>query len=73
MSAHFQIPLDIPNVKILSMKSGDQQEIILTVESTLKTTQCRRCGKEIKRFHGYDRPIRLQHLPILERIAYCVY
>jgi len=70
MSANFQIPLDIPNVKILSMKTGDQQEIILTVESTLKAAHCRRCGQEISHFHGYDRSIRLQHLPILERVVY---
>jgi len=70
MPTTFQIPLDIPNVTILSMKTGDKQEIILTVESTLRTTQCRCCGREINRFHGYDRPIRLQHLPILERVVY---
>lgn len=70
MSASFQIPLDIPDVKILSMKSGDQDAIILEVESTLETTCCRRCGREISRFHGYDKPIRLQHLPILERKVY---
>ena len=70
MSTHFQIPLDIPNVKILSMKNGDHQEITLTVESTLTSTSCRLCGREISRFHGHDRPIRLQHLPILERVVY---
>ena len=52
------------------MKTGDKQAIILTVESTLNTTQYRRCGQKINRFHGYDRSIRLQHLPILERIVY---
>lgn len=65
MSAHFQIPLDIPNVKILSMKHGDKQEIILTVESTFTPF-----SREISRFHGHDRPIRLQHLPILECVVY---
>lgn len=70
MSASFQIPLDIPDVTILSMKNGEKNEIILEVESTLNTTQCRRCGKTISRFHGHDQPIRLQHLPILERVVY---
>lgn len=70
MSASFQIPLDIPDVTILSMKNGEKNEIILEVESTLNTTQCRRCGKTISRFHDYDQPIRLQHLPILERVVY---
>lgn len=70
MPTTFQIPLDIPDVTILSMQTGDQQEIILTVKSTLNTTQCRLCGREISRFHGHDKPIRLQHLPILERVVY---
>lgn len=70
MSATFQLPLDIPNVTILSMATGDKNEIILAIESTLETTACRLCGREISRFHGYDKPIRLQHLPILERVVY---
>lgn len=70
MSASFQIPLDIPDATILSMSNGDKGEIILAVKSTLDSTQCRRCGQEISRFHGYDKPIRLQHLPILERVVY---
>lgn len=70
MSVNFQIPLDIPDVRILSTTFGDSNEIILRVESTLETTACRRCGQEVSRFHGYDQPIRLQHLPILERVVY---
>jgi len=70
MPTSFQVPLDIPDVNILSMKNGAKGEILLEVESTLKTTQCRCCQREISRFHGYDAPIRLQHLPILERVVY---
>ncbi|WP_040838922.1 ISL3 family transposase [Thiothrix nivea] len=33
----------------------------------LDYTHCRCCGRKISDFHGYDRPIRLQHLLIFER------
>ena len=53
MSATFQLPLDIPDVRILSMSTGNKNEIILAIESTLETTACRLCGREISRFHGH--------------------
>ena len=70
MTATFQIPLDIPHVEILSLTNGAKGELIFKVESTLHSTTCRRCHREINAFHGYDDPIRLRHLPILERIVY---
>ena len=36
----------------------------------LEGTRCRRCGQEIKEPHGHDRPLRLRHLPVLERPVY---
>ena len=70
MTASFQIPLDIPDVDILSLNTGEQDELIFRVESTLHSTTCRRCQREITDFHGYDKPIRLRHLPVFERIVY---
>lgn len=67
MPASFQIPLDIPDVEILSVQNGEKGSLILEVKSTLDYTHCRCCGRKISDFHGYDRPIRLQHLPIFER------
>lgn len=67
MSATFQIPLDIPDVHLLSSRSGERGELILEVESSLNSTACRRCGREITEFHGYDQPIRLRHLPVFGR------
>lgn len=67
MSASFQIPLDIPDIEIISVQEGKRSTFILEVESTLNYTHCRQCQRKITTFHGYDRPIRLQHLPILER------
>lgn len=67
MTATFQIPLDIPDVHILSNRSGEKGEFILEVESSLNATTCRRCGREITEFHGYDQPILLRHLPVFGR------
>lgn len=67
MPASFQIPLDIPDVEILSVQNGEKGSLILEVKSTLDYTHCRCCDRKISDFHGYDRPIRLQHLPIFER------
>ena len=67
MNATLQIPLDIPNIRLLSSRNGERGELILEVESHLNTTKCSHCGKAIIEFHGYDRPIQLRHLPIFER------
>lgn len=67
MPAHFQIPLDLPNIDITSVRDGEQGALILEVKSTLTSTHCRQCHRPISAFHGYDRPVRLQHLPIFER------
>jgi transposase len=67
MTATFQIPLDIPDVHILSTRSSEKGEFILEVESSLNATTCRRCGREITEFHGYDQPILLRHLPVFGR------
>ena len=69
MNATLQIPLDIPNIRLLSSRNGERGELILEVESHLNTTKCRHCGKAIIEFHGYDRPIQLRHLPIFERVV----
>ena len=61
------IPLDLPDVKVLSSEVTPQGEIIITVESTRQGTKCRRCGRHIEQFHGYDEPLRLRHLPVFEQ------
>lgn len=69
MNTTLQIPLDIPNIRLLSSRAGERGELILEVENNLDSTKCRHCGREITEFHGYDRPIQLRHLPIFERVV----
>ena len=64
------IPLDIPDVRVLQTDLTQANEFILTVESTLTTTTCRRCGRTLTEQHGEDRSRLLRHLPILGRVVY---
>jgi transposase len=64
------IPLDIPDVRVLQTELTKAGELILTVESTLSSTPCRRCGRSITERHGVDESRLLRHLPILGRVVY---
>jgi len=65
-----EIPLDIENVKIEQVEFTQHNTIMITVTSTLESTFCHRCGKEIHDFYGYNREIELRHLSILGRPTY---
>ena len=67
MAVTLQIPLDIPDIRLLSTSRTEKGELLLKVESLSQTTSCRCCGRELKRLHGLDRAIQLRHLPILEQ------
>jgi len=64
------LPLDIPDIKVLQTKISRAGDIVITVESTVKGTKCRQCGRKIDKPHGHDKWIELQHLPILGRRSY---
>jgi transposase len=61
------VPLDWPDVRVLGNRMLEDGTVLIEVESTLRTAQCHRCGRMIDRFHGFDRPIRLRHLPVFGR------
>ena len=66
----FEIPLDIENVKIEAVEFTVDDEIIITVTSTVEGTHCHCCGSIIKRAHGNGREIILRHLSILGKPTY---
>jgi transposase len=70
MSTLIQFPLDLPEVEVLKTELTAAGHLIITVESTWEGTRCRRCGQEIRELHGHDRPLRLRHLPVLDRPVY---
>ena len=47
-----------------------EHAIIITVKSTVKEGNCRKCGRRIAKFHGHDKAVTLRHLPILGRKTY---
>jgi len=67
------IPLDSPDVRILQAQLTAQGEYIITVESTLTSAVCHRCGRVIRRSYGTDDWVIVQHLPILGRPVYLRY
>src|SRR5262245_37858343 len=64
------IPLDIPDLRVLQTELTKAGELILTVESTLSSTCCRRCGRTISERHAVDEPGLLRHLPSFGRVVY---
>jgi len=70
MKSMISLPLDIPNINVLQTKINRAGDIVITVESRLKGTKCRKCGRQIDKRHGYDKWIELQHLSILGRRSY---
>jgi len=70
MFSKLSIPLDIPDVQVLEIKTNKTGDYIITVESTLESTTCHHCGREISQFHSHDRAITLRHLPILGHQVY---
>jgi transposase len=68
--ATFEIPLDIPDVKIEHVEIHENGDIIITVRSLIEETTCRKCGRRITKFHGYDKARTLRHLAILGRKTY---
>jgi transposase len=65
MSLTIAIPLDLPDVTVLSHEMNQAGHWLITVESTLNHATCRKCGRTITAFHGHDDWITLRHLSIL--------
>lgn len=70
MPAELRIPLDIPNVEIVSTQITKDGRLVLRVESTVETTQCRICGQEIACRYGHGQERTLRHLPVLNMATY---
>lgn len=67
MPISLTVPLDLPDVRVLANRMLEDGTVLIEVESTLQSTPCHHCGRIIDRFHGFDRPIRLRHLPVFGR------
>jgi transposase len=71
--AQVTVPLDIPDVRVLSTEINKVGELIITIESSKEGTICHQCGREIRKRHGYDEWTILRHLPVFGRPSYLRY
>ncbi len=55
MPITIRLTLDLPDVQVLATRVLQDATLVIEVESTLRTAQCHCCGREIDRFHGFDR------------------
>ena len=51
MDNSIQIPLDLPDVRVLEVSKTEEGTWLIRVESTLNGTSCRKCGKKLTHFH----------------------
>lgn len=66
MENNIQVPLNLPDTRVLEVTTIERGHWLIRVESTLPTTICKRCGRLITDFHGLDQAVRLRHLPLFE-------
>jgi transposase len=71
--AQVTVPLDIPDVRVLSTEINKVGELIITIESVKEGTLCRQCGREIHKRQGYDDWTLIRHLPVFGRPSYLRY
>ena len=68
--ATIEIPLDIPNVKVLHTEVHPEGKLLIWVESQVETVPCGLCGREVRATFGHGQEIRLRHLPVLGMETY---
>ena len=71
--AEVTVPLGIPEVRVLKTEINEKGELIITIESTKKGTNCHWCGNWITKSHGYDKWVEVRHLSVFGRPTYLRY
>lgn len=64
MTPEIRIPLNIPDVEIVSSEISKGNNLIIRVRSVGKTARCGCCGSEIHCTEGYGEKLELRHLPV---------
>ncbi len=70
MDNQIHIPLDLPDVRIIQVSKTEVGAWLIQVESIRNEAVCRKCGQPTSHFHGWDKPLRLRHLPLFEVPVY---
>jgi hypothetical protein len=66
MDTCMQVPLNWPDVRVLSTQRTEPGHWLIGVESTLEGAQGRRGGREIGDLHGLEAAVRLRYLPLFD-------
>ena len=66
------LPLNIPDLEIISQAINKKGEIIISVKSSKTETVCHKCGKPATIRHGTARELTIRHLPIFDTPVYLV-
>ncbi len=72
MCANITIPLDLPEVDVVEVKSNREDDLTVVVRSTREGTHCHVCGQWIDKPWGHDREVTLRHLPVLGKRVFIV-
>ena len=67
------VPLGIPEVEVVKTEINKRGELIITIRSTKKGTNCRWCGNWITKPHGHDKWVEVRHLSVFGRPTYLRY
>lgn len=73
MASELKIPIDLPDVDVLSSELTSDGKVIIRVESQLESTTCGLCGSVIRCNEGHGQEVKLRHLPVLGRETHIVY
>ena len=65
MSAEITVPINIPEIEVLSTEITSENQLQIKVESRKKRTECGICGEEIPCTFGHGQEIRLRHLSVV--------
>ena len=62
----FTIPLNIPDLEMLSQAADSNGKILISVTSTRGGTICRNCGKTATKRYGTAPKLSIRHLPVFD-------
>ena len=73
MASELKIPIDLPDVDVISSQVTNDGKLLICVESQLTTTACGICHQTMRCNAGHGQEIRLRHLPVLGLETYVVF
>lgn len=65
--------INLPDTKVTTVSKEKYNELYITIETTEQSTDCRLCGKELKKRHSSDKQRKVRHLPVFGKPTYIIY